>query len=143
MKFEQLAVIVPLSIVVALIMIIVFNGMPKQNDVQTAAANAKDDGHPMNLHTRPICDDSTYFRAEVNGVVRSCNWVAHHPSERCGSTYGTDNYGNHVSANEACFATCDTGNCRRRGLRKASNMEEDLVSEDITLELGQEEEPLN
>lgn len=140
MRFEQLAVIVPLAVVLALVLIIVFNGMPTTSDEQKAAANtsAHDDGHPPNLHTRPMCVDSDHFRAEVDGVWRSCNWVGHNAAERCGTTLGTDNNGNNVAAKDACFATCDTGNCRRRGLRIGRTVVE---SESVEMEL--EEQPLN
>ena len=139
-RFEQLAVIVPLSVVVALVLIIAFNGMPQQTDEQKAAANtmANQDNHPQSLHTRPMCVDSVNFRANVAGKWRSCGWVAHNAAERCGSTLATDNNGNQVYAKDACYLTCDTGNCRRRGLRNV--VDETDVAE---LSMNMEEEPLN
>ena len=120
MRFDYLAVLVPLGVVLALLVVMLVKGMPKQaeQDLQTAAAFSKgrQDSHPPNLHTRPTCDDSSLFRAEVDGVIRSCKWVNKNPAERCGTAFGTDNNGNHVFAKDACYRACDTGNCRRRGL---------------------------
>ncbi|CAB9523568.1 expressed unknown protein [Seminavis robusta] len=74
----------------------------------------RDDHHNSpSEHTRPMCQDSTFFRAEFDGEKRSCAWVSHKPIERC-NVFGTDNHGNEVPAKEACFEACDTGNCRRR-----------------------------
>jgi hypothetical protein len=64
-------------------------------------------------HTRPICADSSVFRAEFEGELRSCAWISHDPVDRC-DIKGTDVHGNVVPAKEACFEACDTGNCRRR-----------------------------
>jgi hypothetical protein len=143
-KFEQLAVIVPLSVVLALVLIIIYNGMPTQSDEQKAAANtmSAQGNHAPVTHTRPICQDSTFFRANVNGAIRSCNWVAHNPGERCGTTLGTDNNGNSVYAKDACFDTCDTGNCRRRGLRPAGQTDSDSEIT-VQMELEELEQPLN
>ena len=60
-----------------------------------------------------ICDDSNVFRATVDGKLRDCEWVSHRPSDRC-NVVGEVGNGHHVTAKNACFRSCDTGNCRRR-----------------------------
>jgi len=66
---------------------------------------------------RSICADSTSFRTKVyrestkEWEVKDCTYVAKKPYERC-EIMGTDNNGYKVPAKGACFASCDTGNCR-------------------------------
>lgn len=133
-RYDVIVVLVPLIAVVALVLVIIIDGFPttEQKNAQQAALNtaAKEDAHTVNTHTRPICADSSLFRAEVDGVIKTCNWISHKASERCGTIQGTDNNGNTVFAKDACFEACDTGNCRRRqrglGHAKAEELIMDL-----------------
>ena len=117
MRFEYVAVLAPLTVIAALVAVIIIEGVPSssQSEAQQASIRlaTKEDDHKVTTHTRPICEDSSLFRAEVDGVMKSCSWIAHKPSERCGTIEGTDNNGNKVLAEAACYKACDTGNCRR------------------------------
>ena len=136
-RYDVLVVLVPLIAVVALVMVIIIEGFPttEQTSAQQAAINtaAKEDAHNVNTHTRPICADSNLFRAEVDGVVKTCKWIAHKPSERCGTIQGADNNGHMVFAKDACFEACDTGNCRRRR-RKLGHAEVEEIIMEVEIE---------
>jgi len=78
-------------------------------------------GPPQQHMGRSICADSTSFRTKVyrestkEWEVKDCTYVAKKPYERC-EIMGTDNNGYKVPAKGACFASCDTGNCRWAGV---------------------------
>jgi len=106
-------VIGTLGIVVILLIVFSLLGKKEEEKVLPTWTGPNGGGNPPEVHSRPICEDSTLFRATVNDKVRGCEWVSHKPNERC-ATFGTDNNGNQVTAKHACFKACDSGNCRRR-----------------------------
>ena len=137
LRYDVIVVLVPLVAVVALVLVVVINGFPttEQKNAQQAAINtaAKEDAHTVNTHTRPICADSSLFRADVDGVMKTCDWISHKPTERCGTVKGKDNNGHMVFAKDACFESCDTGNCRRRrrGLGYSEQVGDSIMGIDI------------